>query len=577
MRRVPLSLFGLLSVAALAFGVLAFHPQPASLRAAERAPFAQPAADAADLAMVPADAVGFVHVRLAELWKDEMFSGFRKTWEAAGPKALAAIDTQFTPAPSSVSRATAFLVLDAQAGEPMPFLVLTFSAPFSPDEVVKANLPDAKSAPVAGKSVYASPKYPGAAVTFPDDRHILIGTESGLKSYLSKPVAKDGPLAGALKLAATRPMIAAANIAALPIPPDALDQVPAEIRPILKAKLVVLSLDLGRGANIELRATYADEAAAKDAEAATRALIALGRKELAKLKTDIENDLHNPKRKGPKSFEDLPEAIGMVFAIGALNRLDGYLADPQLITRQGADLSASLPVPKEIITAAGTYVAALAAVLLPAVAKVRDAAARAKSTNNLKQIGLAIHNYHDATNQFPRDITDKAGKPLLSWRVAILPYIEQNALFRSFKMDEPWDGPNNARLSKTLVATYLSPNTDKQFNADGYALTSYKGVSGPDAMFQPGAAINFARVPDGLSNTAMVLEAGDPIPWAKPGDYEFDPKKPLPPLAAPGMGDLTTVLMGDGSVRVMNTKTVSEKTFKALFTRSGGEVIDFDR
>ena len=573
MRRGAITACGLAAVVGLAAGLVVFHP--AAPAAAQ--PAAQPAADAADLALVPADAAGFVHVRLADLWKDEMFAGFRKTWEAAGPKALAALDARFRPAPSSMSRFTAFVIFGDKDREPLPFAVLAFSAPFDTAEVVAANMPGAKSKQVNGKAVYTSDKFPDAAVAFPDNRHILIGTEEGMAAYLGKPVAKAGPLAAALKLAATRPLIAAGNIAALPIPPDALEQVPAEIRPILKAKLVVVSLDLAKDARVELRATYADEGAAKEAEAATRALIDMGRKELAKLKKEMEDEFYNPKKKGPQGVEDLPEALAQVFAIGALNRLDGYLADPNLVTRQGAELTASLPIPKEVITVAGFYAGLAAALLVPAVGKVRGAAARAKSTNNLKQIGLAIHSYHDANNHFPQDVTDKTGKPLLSWRVAILPYLEQDAVYRQFKMTEPWDSPANAPLSKMMIPTYLSPNSPVTTSPDGYGLTSYKGVAGPGTIFEKGRPLRLVDITDGTSNTAMVVEAGDPIPWAKPGDLPIDPAKPLPPLAAPGMGDLTNVLLGDGSVRTMDTKKVSEKTFKALFTRAGGEVPAFDK
>lgn len=571
------TVIGLVSVAGLLAGLLAFHPaEPVAAAEVAKVPetAAQPGA-ASDLAMVPADAVAFAHIRLADLWKDEMFSGFRKTWEAAGPKALAALDQQFVPAPSSISRLTAFVTMDPQAG-PQPFALLAFAAPFDPKQVVKVNLPDAKSRMSGGKAVYTSAKYPDVAVHFPDNHHILIGLDAGMDGYLGKPVAKDGPMAGALKLAATRPLLAAVNIAGLPIPPDLLQNVPPEIQPILKAQQVVLSLDMGNEVKLELRATYADEAAAIAAEKATRSLIDLGRKELGKLKKEMEDRLYDPKIKAPRPVEELPEAIASVFAIGALNRLDGLLADPTLIVRKGAELTGALPLPREVLTAIGTYAGLLVGFLVPAVQKVRDAAGRAASSNNLKQIGIAIHNYHDTTGAFPRDITDKNGKPILSWRVAILPYIEQDNIYKAFKMDEPWDGPNNSRLSKTIIKTFLSPQTPPQKSPDGYGLTSYKGVSGPGAMFEPGRPIKFADVTDGLSNTVMVVEAGDPIPWAKPGDYPFDPNKPLANLASPGLGDLTQVLFADGSVRVLNTKKVPEKTFKAMFTRNGNEVFTID-
>ncbi len=79
---------------------------------------------------------------------------------------------------------------------------------------------------------------------------------------------------------------------------------------------------------------------------------------------------------------------------------------------------------------------------MPAVFASRSAAHRAQCTNNLKQIALAYHNVHSATNTFPPPaIADKDGKPLLSWRVAILPYVEQQELYNKFKLDEPWDSP----------------------------------------------------------------------------------------------------------------------------------------
>jgi hypothetical protein len=247
-----------------------------------------------------------------------------------------------------------------------------------------------------------------------------------------------------------------------------------------------------------------------------------------------------------------------------------------LITRDGNELAIGGTIPKE-----GALFAATSAVgvglLLPAVQKVRGAAARASSSNNLKQIGLAIHSYHDTYGYFPRDITDKNGKPLLSWRVAILPFIEQAAVYNQFKLDEPWDSPNNKKWSQLIIKTYLSPNSVVQVNKEGFALTSYKGVAGPGTIFDAETKkLTMVGITDGTSNTVMVVESGDPIPWAKPGDLVIDPKKPLPNLVSPGLVDQFTALMCDGSVRMVNTKKTSEKTLRAAFSRAGGEVLGPD-
>src|SRR5439155_26207053 len=78
--------------------------------------------------------------------------------------------------------------------------------------------------------------------------------------------------------------------------------------------------------------------------------------------------------------------------------------------------------------------------------RIRDAADRLNSSNNLKQIALGIHNFNDSANELPGNSYGQDGKPLLSWRVHILPYVEEDLLYQQFKLNEPWDSPNNIRL-----------------------------------------------------------------------------------------------------------------------------------
>src|SRR5262249_19559353 len=153
-----------------------------------------------DLALVPADAVGFVHVRLADLWKNEVMDAFRKTWEKAGPKALETLDKQFVPAPSTISRGTAFVLLDGK--KPVPVGILTFSKAFDAMTVAKTYLPNMTTEKVNGKTVYRSAESE-IEFYFPDDKHIVIGMDKSLDFYLAKAPAKDGPLASAIKLAAS--------------------------------------------------------------------------------------------------------------------------------------------------------------------------------------------------------------------------------------------------------------------------------------------------------------------------------------------------------------------------------------
>ena len=570
--------FGAAGALALLTAALVLSSPHAEVGAAQKkkkkaAEVVQPAAAPSDLAMVPADAAGFVHLKVGEILKDSSFDPFRMILAKAGPKAVGTVDGQFVPAPSSFSRATAFVTVSGK--EPKPFAVLAFSAPFDEAKVVAAYMPKAEKGVAGGKAVYTD-KNLGLAAHFPNATHIVLGMPGALEEYLAKPVAKDGPLAAAIALAATKPVVAGANIAALPIPPDALNEVPPPFRPILMAQQVVVSLDLGDTSKVNLTVTYKDGAAATDAHKAIRSLADMGRRELAKAKAEFEEKLYSPKIKTPRPPEELPEAVGSLFALGAMNWGDEILADETLVKVEGANLATSVTLPKQLAAAGGGTLAVGVGLLLPAVQKVREAAARTQSANNLKQIMLACHSYHDVMGHFPADIVDKTGKPILSWRVAILPYIEQDNVYKNFKLDEPWDSEHNKKMSSVTIKTFLSPSAmagGAGENVQGK--TNYRGVSGPGAAFEPGKKIKITDFTDGTSNTIVVIETGELVEWAKPGnDFPFDPKKPLPKFKMPHAGGFQ-VGLGDGSVRFIR-ETIAEATLKAMFTRNGGEVIPFD-
>jgi RNA polymerase sigma factor (sigma-70 family) len=215
----------------------------------------------------------------------------------------------------------------------------------------------------------------------------------------------------------------------------------------------------------------------------------------------------------------------------------------------------------------------------------------ARSDPNLRNIGIAIHNYAAENGHLPADIVNpKDGRPVLSWRVAILPYLQGDNLFKQFRPDEPWDGPRNKKLLAEMPSAYRVEAQPRDA-----AETYYQGFAGPGTLFDPKRRAPFFRrgpegggdydgaggkaaprgirlsdVTDGTSNTLLVVEAGRPVPWTKPEDLPYDPDKPLPRLGGAFPG-IIHALFADGSVHTLRGD-FDEKAMRAAVTYAGGEV-----
>lgn len=217
-------------------------------------------------------------------------------------------------------------------------------------------------------------------------------------------------------------------------------------------------------------------------------------------------------------------------------------------------------------------VAVPVALLLPAVQKVRGAAARAKETNNLKQIGLGMHQTADEGRGFyaPYAHDPKTGGLYRgnSFRVSLLPYVEQDAVYRQFDLTQSWDSPRNRAGSDTLIPTYQSPLD----GPPGTTTTPFRAFVGGGALFnEDGSAVRLTEVTDGTSNTIMLVHAADQVPWAKPQELPYGPGIPLPALGHKSGTGGFNALFADGSVRFLKTPA-PEPTLRALITRSGGEI-----
>ncbi len=198
-----------------------------------------------------------------------------------------------------------------------------------------------------------------------------------------------------------------------------------------------------------------------------------------------------------------------------------------------------------------------------AVMATRGAGDRAFNKNQLKSLAQALSLYATTNNNQlpPATICDGGGKPLLSWRVAILPAIDQDNLFRQFNMSEPWDGPNNIKLLP-LMPKSLSPR-----NQNGESHTPYRVFAGNGAVFEPRSHSSLSSIGDGTSNTFMVVETYEMVEWTRP--EWLDVNQP-PPMGSGGKGQFS-VAMVDGSTRSFPSE-MPKNDLRAWVTKSGGEL-----
>ncbi len=206
-------------------------------------------------------------------------------------------------------------------------------------------------------------------------------------------------------------------------------------------------------------------------------------------------------------------------------------------------------------------------ILKPAIEQARKAAMGTKKKNNLKQIGLGFYNYHDVNNGFPGAGKSAGGKAGLSWRVHLLPYIDQAPLYQQFNLDEPWDSETNKALIEQMPAIFKTEGVEEP------GKTSVHVITGPGAPFAKDAAPKIAAFTDGTSNTILAVEAGPDTAeiWTKPGGLDFDPKDPLKALGKLA-GDTFVAMLCDGSVRSISIKIEAEN-LRRLFQLADGEVI----
>ncbi len=206
-----------------------------------------------------------------------------------------------------------------------------------------------------------------------------------------------------------------------------------------------------------------------------------------------------------------------------------------------------------------------------AQAKTAEERARAEALDRLKRVTLAFWNFYDDYQQFPpAALRSKDGKALLSWRVLLLPYVGEGKLFREFKLGEPWDSPHNKKLLARMPKVFAPVRgSDKEPHA-----TPWVVFTGPGTLFEEGRACRVSDIRDGTSNTLLIVEAARPVPWTKPEDLPYDPKRPLPRLGLMFPGEFLFTTADGATYR--GRRRFPERVMRFAITRDDGMALDFD-
>jgi hypothetical protein len=232
-----------------------------------------------------------------------------------------------------------------------------------------------------------------------------------------------------------------------------------------------------------------------------------------------------------------------------------------------------------ILGVGGVAMLFFAAVIVPALSSGRSAGRRTQCLNNIRNIAFALHNYSAEYGSLPPAyIADGSGRPMHSWRVLILPYLDRSDIYSLYHFDEPWDGPENSKLHELVVDVFACPEDGSRSKPTD---TSYVAVVGPETIWPGESGMKLDYVADGLAHTILVVEvAKSGIHWMEPRDLNFSQMaKTINAPAGQGISSphkgIASVAFADGRVRTLHDSIPAE-TIKSLLTVRGGETIPGD-
>ncbi|MFN9721002.1 MAG: DUF1559 domain-containing protein [Planctomycetota bacterium] len=406
----------------------------------------------------------------------------------------------------------------------------------------------ATSKDIGGVTVYVMPsadeQAPAMALFAPDARTVVMASEQGIESAMGRSSSATRPefdfvsRASHVVLAFSSPALAGMT-GSIPQLPPTVPQPIAALVDSLRGNIAGAGVSLSAGSDLNVDISINQAEANPDAA------------------SGLASTMQLAKQFGPLTLAQAPPALqpSLQEIIGGLKSSDS-----------GTVLNISTVVPSSLFTAIMENPD-----LFPPISAARSAAREAEQSNNVRQLALAMHNFHDVKGHFPtHDGTGGEGadaKTGLSWRVHLLPYLEQGELYGQFKLDEPWDSEHNKALIDQMPAVFRVQGVDDP------RMTTIHVFSNENGPFASGPGVSMRDITDGTSNTVMMVVAGPETAaiWTKPGGLELNEADPLSVFGT--VGESISAAFIDGSFRKLPTN-MDPATWPLLMQHNDGQVIN---
>jgi hypothetical protein len=506
-----------------------------------------------DLDLVPRKDAQFLSVRLADLWNSDGSAGLRareKEQPVLSEVFLEGTDLTF----DDFERVT---ILSTRAGT---VYVTRGAGKLNRARVVKWLADAASRHRLRGHDYYIN-ETSWTGVAFLDEQTFVSGPVNVVEDLFEQPRPEgEGPLTPALRLAAGKHHVVFGLNVADDLPEKDRPKLNADtafLKPLLHVRQGLATVDCGKELEVIVRGSLAGEAAAGEAVQAVQGAKELGLKHLPELR-DILEDITRDEAKARDVRRSLEAAAAGLKDL-ELGR-DGTEVKVHLRVQAG-DL-ATLPV---------LYF------LTPRLLSVKWDEPDGSKT--LAPLADAMLRYHKDHGRLPASaLFDKDGKPLLSWRVELLPYLGEEALYKQFHLDEPWDSAHNRKLIPRMPKVFVREPFD-----DDTPTTPFQVFVGKGTLFEGTQGLRLADATDGAANTLLIAEATREVPWTKPEDLPYAADRRLPGLGRSGALPTFAAAFADGKVMQLACRApffwhpgenTGEEGLRAVITRNGGEKVD---